>query len=299
MSVVNNVNSFRPFLLALLTASTLALTACTENVAQQAPSQVVARVNKVEITMLQFNNALQTMGVAVPAASVMHEVTNKLIDREIAVQAATAEGMDKVPEVLLQLEEARRDVLARAFAQRVAARATPPTAAEAEHFFRSNPALFSDRRIYRLREAAFSADVEHLDEIRRQLSEASSLSDVSQWARAKAIPFNEQIVIRTAEQLPMESLPRFQQSSIGQTVIFESPRGLLVYEVIDAQPAPVTYESARPIVLEHLTRQAGRREVEARIATLRSLASITHAKGFSPHGMVAIDTPAATTTTPE
>ena len=287
-------NPSKPCLLVLLTASTLALTACTEQAAERAPSQVVSRVNKVEITMLQFNHALQTMGVAVPAESVKQEVTKKLIDREIAVQAATADGMDKLPEVMLKLEEARRDVLARTFAERVAARATPPTADEAERFYRSNPALFADRRIYRLREASFSSEVEQLDEIRRLLSEASSLSDVSQWARAQAIPFNEQNVIRSAEQLPMETLPKFQQAEIGDTVIFESPRGLLVYEVIDVQPAPVTLDSARPIVLDHLTRQAGRREVEARIAALRAMAAITHAEGFSPHGMAMVQTPAAT-----
>jgi EpsD family peptidyl-prolyl cis-trans isomerase len=271
------------FLPAVLSAAALVLTACSEQPAEQPPSQVLARVNKVEITLLQFNNALQSMGVTIPAESVRSEVTSKLIDREIAVQAATEAGMDKLPEVLLKIEEARRDVLARAFAERIGARATPPTSEEAERFYRANPGLFSARRIYRLREAAFATEVEQLDEIRRQLSEATSLNDVSQWSREKAIPFNEQIVIRSAEQLPMETLPRFQQAAIGNTVIFESPRGLMVYEVLDAQPAPVTLESARPIILDHLTRQAGRREVEARISTLRSMAAITHAEGFSPH----------------
>jgi EpsD family peptidyl-prolyl cis-trans isomerase len=270
------------FLPAMLSAAVLALTACSEQSTEQ-PSQVVARVNKVEITLLQFNNALKTMGVAVPSESVRREATSKLIDREIAVQAATKAGMDKFPEVLLQIEEARRDVLARAFAERTAARATPPTAEEAERFYKANPALFSERRIYRLREAAFSIEIEQLDEIRRLLSEASSLDDVSQWSRAQAIPFNEQIVIRSAEQLPMEALPRFQQAETGATLIFESPRGLLVYEVLDAQPAPVTLESARAIALDHLTRQVGRREVESRISTLRSMAVITYSGGFSPH----------------
>jgi len=278
-------NAARPalFLPALLSAAVLVLTACSEQATEQ-PSQVVARVNKVEITLLQFNNALKTMGVAVPSESVRREATSKLIDREIAIQAATKAGMDKYPEVLLQIEEARRDVLARAFAERTAARARPPTAEEAERFYQANPALFSERRIYRLREAAFSTDIERLDEIRRLLSEASSLSDLSQWSREQAIPFNEQIVIRSAEQLPMEALPRFQQAETGDTLIFESPRGLLVYEVIDAQPAPVSLESARAIALDHLTRQVGRAEVESRIGTLRSMAVITYSAGFSPYG---------------
>jgi len=274
----------RFFLPAILIAVVLMLSACSGQTTEQQPSQVVARVNKVEITLLQFNNALRTMGVAVPSESVQREATSKLIDREIAVQAATKAGMDKYPEVLLRIEEARRDVLARAFVERTAARAKPPTAEEAERFYKVNPALFSERRIYRLREAAFSIELEQLDEIKDLLSETSSLNEVSHWSRAQTIPFNEQIVIRSAEQLPMETLPRFQQAKTGDTLIFESPQGLLVYEVLDAQPAPITLEAARPVVLDHLTRQVGISEVESRIRTLRSMAVISYSAGFSPQG---------------
>jgi len=283
------------FLPIVLIAAVLVLPACSEHKTVQQPSQVVARVDKVEITLLQFNSALKAMGVAVPSESVRREVTSKLIDREIAAQAATKAGMDKLPEVLMQIQEARRDVLARAFAERTAARATPPTAEDAERFYRDNPALFPERRIYRLREAAFSIEVEQLDEIRRRLSEASSLNDISQWSRAQAIPFNEQIVIRSAEQLPMEALPRFQQAATDDTLIFESPRGLLIYEVLDTQSAPVTLESARPILLDHLTKQAGKREVEARISALRSMAVITYAEGFSPDDAADVQGTNATT----
>lgn len=287
MSIVIRPTFFLPAILIVIVSM---LPACSERTTEQQPSQVVARVNKVEITLLQFNNALRTMGVAVPSESVRREATSKLIDREIAVQAATTAGMDKYPEVLLQIEEARREVLARAFAERTAARARPPTAEEAERFYKANPALFSERRIYRLREAAFPIEIKQLDEIKGLLSEASSLSEVSQWSRAQDIPFNDQIVIRSAEQLPMETLPRFQQAKTGDTLIFESERGLLVYEVLDAQPAPVALEAARGIALDHLTRQVGRREVESRINILRSMAVISYSAGFSPHNAADVQT---------
>lgn len=270
----------------------LLLTACSGQSEEQPASQVIAKVNEVEITVLQFNQALKAMGVQQASETLRTETTSKLIDREIAVQAATEAGMDKYPEVLLQIEEARRDILAGAFAESVAARAKPPTAKEAERFYATNPALFSERRIYRLREAAFASDIAQLDEIRRLLSESSSLSDISQWSRTQAIPFKEQIAIRSAEQLPMEALPGFQKAKIGDTLIFESPQGLLVYEVLDAQPAPVAAESARVITLDHLTRELGRREVESKISTLRSMAVISYASGLSaeqPPGMQVAD----------
>lgn len=265
-----------------LAAVVLGLSACAKPDAEQQPSQVLARVNKTEITQLQFNHAVQAMGVAAPSEAVRREVISKLIDREIAVQAALEAGMDRTPEVLLQIEEARRDVLARAYAERIAARATPATAEDIERFFRANPALFAQRRIYRLREANFAIDLPQFDDIRLRLSEDPTLSSISEWSRENSIPFNEQIVIRAAEQLPMEALPRFQRASTGETVIFETPRGLMVYEILDAQDAPVSLDGARAVIVDHLSRRAGRAEVEERIKNLRALASIVYADGFSP-----------------
>jgi len=86
----------------MLITAVFALPACSEQKTQQ-PSQVVIGVNKVEITLLQFNNALKTMGVTVPSELGRRETTSKLIDREIATQAAIKAGVDKVPEVLLQM----------------------------------------------------------------------------------------------------------------------------------------------------------------------------------------------------
>ena len=99
--------------IAALLVSLLALLAgCLPQEHGSQPTQVMARVGNSEISVLQFNHALSRLGIAQPSSAVRLEVAQKLVDRELAVQQALAGKLDRQPEVMLQLEEARRDVLA-------------------------------------------------------------------------------------------------------------------------------------------------------------------------------------------
>ncbi|NJD35690.1 MAG: peptidyl-prolyl cis-trans isomerase, EpsD family [Betaproteobacteria bacterium] len=260
--------SARPVLLLAATSLTM-LSACSPRGGVDLPTQVVARVGSSEISMLQFNLALKSVGVPTPGEPLRREVAAKLVDRELAVQQALANKLDRQPEVLLQLEEARRDVLARAYADQTAAAAAKPGDNEAARYFAQHPELFAERKIYRLREAALPGDMKELPEVRSRLANKQPLEQVLGWLREQKVPFNEQVVIRAAEQLPIESLPALNAAAEGQTVLFVSPRGVIAYKLLAVQPAGVSWDAARPIVRDYLARQSGKLAVEADMQHLR------------------------------
>lgn len=260
----------------------LALAACRPDIAQSPPSQVVASVGSKEISILQFNHALKAVGIARPGEPIRREITEKLIDRELAVQQALAEKLDRTPEVLLQLEEARRDVLARAYAEKVAGAARSPSDTEIARYYSDHPALFGERQVFRLREMALPADMPQLAEVKVRLAQKQTLAQVSAWLREQNAEFNEQAVIRAAEQLPIEALPRLSKAGENQTVLFESPRGVIAYTVLATQAAPVSWERARPIIRDYLARNAGKSAMERRVAQLRTETKISYGDAFAP-----------------
>lgn len=270
-----------PALLATLCLA-LALSACKPAASGSTPSQVVASVGDREISLLQFNHALKVVGVPQPGEPIRREVTEKLIDRELVVHQALADKLDRTPEVLLQLEEARRDVLARAYAERIAASAEPPGDNEVARYYASHPELFSERRIFRLREITLAADLPQLAEAKQRFAQRQSLAQVATWLREQNAGFNDQTVIRAAEQLPIESLPRLNASTEGQAIFFETPRGVIAYAVLATQPAPVSWENARPIIRDYLARQAGKRVMDARVKELRTATHIAYGEAFAP-----------------
>ena len=238
------------------------------------PSQVIARVNGEEISLLQYRRALGLAKVRNPTEAVRQEIVDKLVDRELAVEQAFELRLDRQADVLVELEEARRDVLARAWAKRVAVEVRAPDDSAAARYYAEHPHLFSERRVYHLREAALSSDQVQYPQARERLVRGDSTTETLAWLKARDVVMKDRVVIRTAEQLPIEALPRLATTAPGKPAYFETPRGLLIYEVLESRAAPLDWGSARPVILAHLAKQAGKAAVVSEKQRLRRNANI-------------------------
>ena len=87
--------------------------------------QVAAKVGTEEISVSQVNQLLRrtsTAGTSPQTAQAMgREVLEKLIDQQLAVEQAKETKLDRSPDVVSQIEAARREILARAYLQQIAA----------------------------------------------------------------------------------------------------------------------------------------------------------------------------------
>lgn len=249
------------------------------------PGQVVARVNGREIAVHQFNLAVKRAGSAAASQEVRRELARKVVDRELAMQQALSLKLDREPEVMFQLEEARREVLARAYAERVAAeRAAMGRARErdaAARYYDEHPELFARRKIYRLREIALSPGLERTPEALAVLAAGRPVAELLAWLRSEKVDFASQFVIRAAEQLPIEAVPKLAAAAQGQSVVFESPRGIVVYQVLQTQEAPLAWEKAAPMVMDYLLRREGKEAMDAEMSRLRNRARIEHFGDFA------------------
>lgn len=257
--------------IALLLVTTLAACGSSDQ-----PSQAVARINDREISIHQFNHVVRLAGPAGTTEPVRRELAGKLVDRELAVQAALALKLDRQSDIMFRLEEARRDVLARAYAEHITADRTPPAQSDASRYFSEHPELFAKRKVFRLQEVVLPADAKELPTARQRLGTTRNFDEFLGWLKQADIPFSTQLSTRPAEELPIEVLPRLNETADGGTVIFDSSRGLFIYRVISAQSAPVTWEQVAPTILNHLARQDSRKALDAEMQRLRASAKMEY-----------------------
>jgi EpsD family peptidyl-prolyl cis-trans isomerase len=250
---------------------------------------VIVRVNGEEISMLQYRRAVRLSGVESPSPAVREELVDKLIARELAVQQALSLELQRRPEVLVELEEARRDVLARAWAAEIAASAGKLDDTAAARYYAAHPHLFAERKIYRLREAALDVGLPQLARVRERLAGGDTLADVLTWLEKEGVPVSARPVIRAAEQLPIESLPRLAATAPGESAFFETSRGVLLYEVIAVQGAPIDWNEARPAIFAHLAKQAGKQAVIAEKRHLRHRADIRFPAGSEEAALASVE----------
>lgn len=108
-------------------------------------SRVVARVNQVEITYREFKRRLegfQQERGAIPREQ-WREVLRGMVQEEILLQGAAAEGLEKDPGVKARLEQARRQALIEELLKRKVLAVARVTEEEARKMYEENQPLFS------------------------------------------------------------------------------------------------------------------------------------------------------------
>jgi EpsD family peptidyl-prolyl cis-trans isomerase len=246
-------------------------TGCEKAVADRHAAQLVARVNGAEISLQQ---------VRAGSAPAQAGALEKVIDRELLVQRALASKLDRDPQVMQAIENARRHLLAQAYLERTASAAAGSSRDEVRAFYAENPSLFAERRIYRLRELVVSAPAEMIDVLRAEAAKARELEDVAAWLRSRNAKFSADGMTQPAEQLPLSYLPQLARMKPGEIAVFATPLGASVVQLVHAEDAPLTEQQAAPLI-EHFL--AGRKRLEtaaAEVKRLREVATIEYLGEF-------------------
>lgn len=233
---------------------------CGNADATRAGMQVVARVNGAEIAAAEAPGA---------------QALERAIDRELLAQKALEATLDRDPRVAARIDAARRDVLAQAWLERLHDDA-PPARDEVREFYAQNPALFAERRIYRLRELSLSAPPATVEALRAEAARAGTLEELAGWLRRRGVAAELARRVRPAEELPLAALPALARLRPGAIAVLEAPEGALVVQLAGAEAAPLTEAQAAPLIEKYL---AARRRLElaaAEVKKLRERASIQY-----------------------
>lgn len=287
------INHRAPLLLAVIAAAAL-LTACGGDKGDKA-SQTAAKVNKEEITVHQINFVLQRQPGLKPeqAEVASRQVLERLVDQELAVQKAQEQKLDRDPRVVQQIEAAKREIIARAYVERVGEAVAKPTNEEIAKYYNEKPALFKDRRIYSLQELQIEAKPEQFEAIRTKLAAAKNLNEFAEFLKSSELRFNGNQAVRAAEQLPLASLDAIAKMKDGDSMLSPNPAGLTVLFLVGSRSQPVDEVRARPAIEAFLLNQRKAEAVQKDVKALRDSSKIEYVGKFAQPAPAAASAPAA------
>jgi EpsD family peptidyl-prolyl cis-trans isomerase len=249
----------------------LAAAGCERAAADRAASQLVARVNGVEISARELRAA---------GAANVSQAVEKVIDRELLVQKAVEAGLERDPQVAAEIDNARRELLAQAYVERAARARAAPSREEVRAFYAENPALFAERRVYRTRELAVSANPEMIDVLRAEVARAADLDEVAAWLKSRNARYSIATQTQGAEEIPLAFLPQLARMGPGELAVFATPLGVNVIQLVYSESAPLAYEQASPLIENFL---AGRKRLavaQDEVKRLRETARIEYVAQF-------------------
>jgi len=275
------------FAVALAVAATL-LVGCGDKKTEKVATQTAAKVNKEEITVHQINFVLAQQRGIPPAqaasasrAALERAVLERLIDQELALQKADEQKLNRDATVVQQIEAARREIIARAYLEKIAEGAPKPTSAEVAAYYEKHPALFKERRVYSLQEVAIEATPEQVETLKKTLASAKTFVDFVNYLKANNIRFAGNEAVRGAEQLPLASVDDFAKMKDGQAVFNVRPNGAQVINLAASRSQPVTLDQATPAIEQFLRNERKRRLLADDMEALRKAAKIEYVGDFA------------------
>lgn len=270
----------------ILIAVPWGLIACSHSAPGGGASQVVAKVNKTEITVLQLNAALARVPNVTPetAKAATGPVLQQLIDEELLVEKARDAKLDRNPGVVQAIEEAKRGLLANAWLQQAASGSAPPTDDDIKSYFTQHPEYFSARRVYEYRSIPVHATPQQVQDIEKQLAGNPNVDALLNNLRANKIGFIVNQFTKSAEQLPEAVVARFAKLQDGDSVTFPYSEGIEVVQLLNARPEPVDEVQARPFIKKYLIEQARKQKANKELEGLRAAANIQYVGDYSALG---------------
>lgn len=242
-----------------------------------------ARVDGAEIAQQQVDFLLHQQRNLRPeqAEAASRQVLERLIDQQIALRKAEAEGLDKDARVQQQLEGARREILARAWADKVAEAAAKPTPAEISQYYADKPAIFSQRRVYSLQELMIEVRPEMVPVLKQKLDGAASIGEFVEFLKSNDFRFNGTQAVRGAEQLPAGSLDQIARMKDGDAFMQPAPGGVQVVALLGSRAQPVSAEQARATIEQLILVERKRKLVEEQLKTARAAAKVEYLGKFA------------------
>ena len=276
---------FKPLtLVAVLSLLFAGLPACSKD-EKPGATQVAAKVNSQEISVHQVNFVLSRSGANATTpeqtTALRRAALERLIDQQIAVEEALDKKLDRQPDVVMALDLARREVLARSLLEQIAAGTTKPTEDEAKKYYLDHPALFSERRIYSVQELVIPTASGTLPNVKEMVAANKTIEDIAAFLKGRNIQFGGGAAQRTAEQIPLEILPRIHVLKDGQSTIIETPQAFTVIRVVQSASSPVTEAQALPRIMQFIANGRGNEAAVKEIKRLKDKAKITYSGDFA------------------
>jgi EpsD family peptidyl-prolyl cis-trans isomerase len=282
LTMLHSVPAVRGWLVLATLAGAVFLAGCGDK-KEGVAGPIAAKVNKDEVTVQQVNLVLQQQRNLRPeqADAASKQILERLIDQQLAVQKADDLKLDRDPRVVQQLEAVRREVLARAYVEKIGEAAAKPTPEEIKKYYDAKPALFADRRIYSIQEIGIEARPDQVQALRDQLAASKNITEFVEYLKANDYRFSGNQAVRAAEQLPLNSLDAFARMKDGQAAVVPAPNGVQVVVLAGSRSQPVTEEQARPAIEQYLLNDRKRKLVEEDMKGLRAAAKIEYVGKFA------------------
>ncbi len=262
-----------------LSLALVALAGC-----HKAPTgQVVATVDGSEITRRDLITELKALGGRSDAdlKAVQSGLVTTLVDRQVLIDEAKRQKLDKNPDFLAADKRQRDVLLAAMFAQSMATHAKTPDSAAIQAFVVSDPQMFGGRKLLLTSQA--SAPAAGISP--QAIAPLHGQQAVLDYLKAHNIQYSQRIATIDTLNLPKDLANKLLSLPPGEPLAIGNGGVIVFTTVLNSRDAPVPANQQAKVAASVMQREATGKAVQEEVKQLRGAADIKYLPGFEPAKM--------------
>ena len=263
-------------------AACLSLAACGD---KKAPSgQVVARIEKDEITAIDLRNELGNFAAPNPQVrkAAEQQALDAILTRRVLAAAAEKAGVGKTPEFAQQEQRMKETLLVQSWQNQIAKSVPAPSKEESDRFIAEHPDLYAQHKVFDLEQLQFARP--NNPEVIKAFAPLKTLEQVQALLAANNVRSRAENV--TVDSLSID--PRIAAQIValppGEVFIVPNQNILTANRVREMRvvplPADIPMKHASAYLKSQHTREAVQRQLGATIEAAKS--KITYSKAYQP-----------------
>lgn len=263
-------------LMALALTLMLVFSACDNQSKEKKSGQALVSVNGKEVTTLQLNDEIRRAGVRADQYDTANkQLLESLIARQLIVDEAIRNKLDRTPDVMQARERANAQIIAHAYLQSITGKVIKPSKTEIDEYFQKHPEYFAQRKQFDLTIMRIATN-DLTKELKAIVGAAKSLDEVAVWLDKHNVQYSRSLISRNTNDLPSEMATTMRERGKGNIFILNEQESSLLISINAIKDSPITVAVATPQIERYLVNQKYKQAADAEIARLRSLAKIEY-----------------------
>lgn len=260
----------------------LAFSACDNKPKEKKPGQALVSVNGHEVTTLQLNDEVKHAGIrADQYENASTKLLESLITRQLIVEEAIRNKLDRTPEVMQARERANAQIIARAYLQDIVSKVTKPSQAEINEYFQKHPEYFAQRKQFDMTILRIAVK-DFNEKLKTSIDNAKSIDELTAWLDKHNIQYSRNLTSRSSADLPSEMVAQILEKHKNNIFIVNERDNNLLISVTKITDSPITATGAASQIEKYLTNLKYKQATDAEIARLRSAAKIEYLNAKAP-----------------
>lgn len=270
------------YIKSLILIGLISIVACSSKETEKTSGQVVAKVNDGEISIHQLNFAIShANGINkdnIDAAK--SQIINSLVEQELVYQKAVSDKLDRDPDIMMAIEQAKRQAIVQGWVEKTSNLATKPSAEVIDNYYSSHPELFAKHKVFKIKELLIPKIEETKLKVSEMINGNKKLADLQNNLTAEKITFKDNISNIAAENLPLEQLGPLSNLAIGEYINIDEAKVYIILSVLDFKEEPIDKDKARPLIENFLINQQRKSTLDIALKSLKEQAKIQYMGDF-------------------